>query len=90
VLAASCRVPYPFRMAANYGRPRPVDPLWYRFGWYLRIRCQCGHSLTQDLRTFAAERALPCTTRLYELHARLQCSQCQGRPELDVSSGMNG
>ncbi len=48
-------------MAVNYGRPKPVDPLWYRFGWHLHVRCLCGHAATVELQDFAVRRGLPAS-----------------------------
>lgn len=55
-------------MAANYGRPKPVDPFWYRFGFW------------QELQDFAAQRQLPATIELYQVMKRLHCSGCGERP----------
>ncbi len=67
-------------MAANYGRPKPVDPLWYRFGWRLQARCLCGHAASEELQAFAPKRGLPVSTRLYQVMDRLRCSACGQRP----------
>jgi hypothetical protein len=67
-------------MAANYGRPKPVDPLWYRFGWHLHVCCLCGHAARVELQDFAAWHALPASLRLYQLMERLRCSACGQRP----------
>jgi hypothetical protein len=68
-------------MAANYGRPKPVDLLWYRFGWHLHVRCLCGHAADVELQDFAARRGLPASMRLHQMMERLRCSAC-GQPPL--------
>ncbi len=67
-------------MAVNYGRPKPVDPLWYRFGWHLHVRCLCGHAATVELQDFAVRRGLPASLRLYRLMERLRCSAYGQKP----------
>ena len=67
-------------MAVKYGRPKPVDPLWYRFGWHLHVRCLCGHAATVELQDFAVRRGLPASLRLYRLMERLRCSACGQKP----------
>jgi hypothetical protein len=44
-------------MAANYNRPKPIDPIWYRQGCYLRIQCACGRRVVAPLGDFARSRA---------------------------------
>ena len=63
-------------MAANYNRPKPIDPIWYRQGCYLRIYCACGRRVVAPLGDFARSRRISFDTRIYELIARLRCSQC--------------
>lgn len=70
-------------MAANYGRPKPVDPLWYRSGWSISIHCACGRHHVQRLDRFAAERAIPRDLQLGPLIDRLRCSQCGARPSAE-------
>ena len=65
-------------MAANYNRPKPIDPIWYRQGCYLRIYCACGR------------RVVSFDPRIYELIARLRCSQCRRKPYADVSRNRSG
>ena len=67
-------------MAANYGRPKPVDPLFYLHGCYLKVRCGCGHSVTREMSDFAADRGLPGRLLAYQLIERLRCSQCGAKP----------
>ena len=67
-------------MAANYNRPKPIDPIWYRQGCYLRIHCACGRRVVAPLGDFARSRRISFDTRIYELIARLRCSQCRRKP----------
>lgn len=67
-------------MAANYNRPKPVDPIAYRKGCYLNIRCVCGRSVCEQLGPFARARGLSDKTVVYELIKRLRCRQCGARP----------
>jgi hypothetical protein len=70
--------------AANYGRPKPADPLWYRLDCDLEIRCSCGRGLTENVSDFGARHGLASTMKLYELIARLRCSGCGARPHAEV------
>ncbi|AMK20720.1 hypothetical protein K663_21818 (plasmid) [Sphingobium sp. MI1205] len=72
-------------MAANYNRPKPVDPIWYRQSCYLRIHCACGRHVAVPLGEFARSRRISFDTRIYELIARLRCSQCRRKPHADVT-----
>jgi hypothetical protein len=63
-------------MAANYHRPKPIDPVSYRSHAYLQARCRCGHAITEQLGRFAARHRVPGNTAIYELIARLRCSAC--------------
>lgn len=78
------------QMAANYNRPKPVDPIWYRQGCYLRIQCACGRRIIAPLGEFARSHRISFDTRVYELIARLRCSQCGGKPYADVSRYHSG
>ena len=71
-------------MAANYNRPKPIDPLWYRTGFYIYIRCACGRHRTERVGAFASEAGVSFNLCLYELIARLRCSGCGRRPSADV------
>src|SRR3546814_5078243 len=53
-------------MAANYNRPKPIDPIWYRQGCYLRIYCACGRRVVAPLGDFARSRRISFDTRIYE------------------------
>ena len=66
-------------MAANYNRPKPVDPISYRAGWTLVVSCRCGHRHSERLGAFAAARNLPMTLRLGEMVERLKCSRCNAK-----------
>ncbi|GBH32980.1 MULTISPECIES: hypothetical protein [Sphingobium] len=77
-------------MAANYNRPKPIDPIWYRQGCYLRIHCACGRRVVAPLGDFARSRRISFDTRIYELIARLRCSQCRRKPYADVSRNRSG
>src|SRR3546814_16984481 len=71
-------------MAANYNRPKPIDPIWYRQGCYLRIQCACGRRVVAPLGDFARSRRISFDTRIYELIARLRC-----RPRSEARRGGN-
>lgn len=74
-------------MAANYNRPKPIDPIWYRRSCVLRITCPCGRHEKIQLGEFARTRGIPEKTLLYEMIARLRCRQCRRRPYADVVRG---
>lgn len=74
-------------MAANYHRPKPIDPIWYRRNYLLRISCVCGRRLETPLGAFAAERSISADTQIYRLIERLRCRECQRRPFADVVRG---
>src|SRR3546814_14715995 len=67
-------------MAANYNRPKPIDPIAYRRGCYLNIRCKCGHAVSVQLGKFAQDNGIPERTQAYQLIKRLRCSRCSCRP----------
>ena len=73
-------------MAANYNRPKPIDPIWYRQGCY----CACGRRVVAPLGDFARSRRISFDTRIYELIARLRSSQCRRKPYADVSRNRSG
>ena len=75
--------------AANYNRPKPIDPLWYRQGCYINIQCGCGRRVSELLGPFAQARAVPIQLCIYELIARLRCP-CGRRPTADVTRYKNG
>ncbi|WP_234893363.1 hypothetical protein [Sphingobium yanoikuyae] len=77
-------------MAANYNRPKPIDPIWYRKDCYLRIQCDCGRRVVAPLGEFVRSRRVHFDTRIYELIARLRCSQCRRKPYADVSRYRSG
>ena len=73
-------------MAANYNRPKPIDPISYRQDCYINIRCACGRRVCEPLGQFARARRVPFETRIYELIARLRCRVCRRRaPDADVT-----
>lgn len=67
-------------MAANYDRPKPIDPIWYRQSCYINIDCVCGRRVSYELGTFAAERGVSSNTAVYELADRLRCAGCGSKP----------
>lgn len=67
-------------MAANYHRPKPVDPIWYRQSCYLNVLCACGHSLCEEVGPFAKARRVSFDMNLYRLIDRLRCSKCGREP----------
>lgn len=77
-------------MAANYNRPKPIDPIWYRRNCSLRIWCGCGRRIVTPLGRFAAERSIAADTQIYKLILRLRCSACGRRPSADVVRGPGG
>jgi|AutmiccBRH37_all_1029493.scaffolds.fasta_scaffold08733_2 hypothetical protein len=76
-------------MAANYIRPKPVDPIWYRRSCILRIRCACGRARSVQLGEFARENAISADTQIYKLILRLRC-RCGLRPSADVTRSPYG
>ena len=72
-------------MAANYNRPKPIDPIWYRAGCFLRISCGCGRRVSVELGAFADESGVSRDLTVYRLIARLRCRECGGRPYAEVS-----
>lgn len=77
-------------MAANYNRPKPIDPIWYRRNCYLRIQCGCGRRLSVPLGEFAAAKSIPDDTQVYKLILRLRCRKCGRRPFADVGRARSG
>lgn len=77
-------------MAANYGRPKPVDPLSWLRGCYLRVSCGCGHSVVREVSGFAGALGLPGDMMAYQLIDRLRCSQCGARPIMAKVAGRRG
>ena len=71
-------------MAANYGKPKPVDPLWYRADRILEIHCGCGHMVDMRLADLLEERPWLRDAKLYEVIGRLKCRNCGGRPSAEV------
>jgi hypothetical protein len=70
--------------AANYNRPKPADPLWYRPDCWLVLHCRhCGHALRERVRDFQTRHLLPGDMRFHELRHRLKCSRCD-RKELSM------
>lgn len=71
---------------ADYRRPQPADPLWYRRGWFLRIDCDCGHKVILPLDDVARVYRLPDKTLVYDVIQRLRCSKCGSRTaEADIA-----
>lgn len=67
-------------MAANYNRPKPIDPIWYRSSCWLRIRCACGNNVIEQLGRFARRNRIHPDTLAHELIERLRCSRCGSPP----------
>lgn len=67
-------------MAANYNRPKPIDPIAYRRGCYLNVRCKCHHTISVQLGKFARDNGVSEKTQIYQLIKRLKCSRCSARP----------
>ena len=67
-------------MAANYNRPKPIDPIAYRRGCYLNIKCKCGHAVSVQLGKFARDNRISDKTQIYQLIKRLKCKRCGARP----------
>lgn len=51
-------------MAANYGRPSPVDPLWYRRRHSIRAVCECGRAVLIPIEELIRQ-GVPTSTYLY-------------------------
>ena len=82
--------PYRAQMAANYNRPKPIDPIWYRTECYISIRCACGRQRCERVGAFAAEAGVSFNIALYELIRRLRCTKCNGRPFAEVTRYRGG
>ncbi|KHL58042.1 hypothetical protein XEUV354_21725 [Xanthomonas euvesicatoria] len=77
-------------MAANYNRPKPVDPIWYRRNCYLRMACNCGRRVVVQVGEFADTHQVPANLLLHDLVQRLRCSSCGDRPAADVTRYAKG
>jgi hypothetical protein len=62
------------------GSPKPVDYIWHRRTWWLRLTCTCGRAALLPIGQTARLAGLPETARLYQLIDRLRCADCGGRP----------
>ena len=73
--------------AANYNRPKPVDPLWYRLECWLHVRCPgCHHAIKERVRDFQARHLLPGDMRFHALPGLLVCGRCGCKqPEIEVT-----
>lgn len=71
-------------MAANYGRTKACDPIWYRSERRLHLSCPCGHRMVIHIGPFAREHRISDKLTLGDLQLRLKCSQC-GRKTPNVS-----
>jgi hypothetical protein len=69
-------------MAANMGKPCPVDPLWYRRDCLLRITCGCSRQLKERVGDFEARHRLRADLKFYEVIRRLRCSRYGGPPKM--------
>ncbi len=67
---------------ADYGAPKPIDPIWYQPHSWLRIECRCGRTLSQRLVGFAMENQVSDRQKIHRMIARLRCSSCGERPPL--------
>jgi DNA-directed RNA polymerase subunit RPC12/RpoP len=76
-----------FLPAANYNRPKPVDPLWYRADCWLVIRCEnCNHAIKERVRDFQTRHLLPGDMRFFRLADLLKCARCgRKRPKIEVT-----
>jgi hypothetical protein len=66
--------------AANYGRPKPVDPLHWVWGAYIRARCACGNSLCEPVGVFARRQGLDDRLQCQVVLSRLRCRLCGAKP----------
>ncbi len=65
---------------ADYGAPKPIDPVCYQRDAVLRVRCACGHRMNAKLGPFCKAHGVSDDTCCYQLIARLKCSKCGARP----------
>lgn len=77
-------------MAANYDRPKPIDPVWYRRTCYIRLSCACGRTLVEQLGDFARARHISDRVRIYQILDRMKCSACGQKPTGLVSRDPHG
>jgi hypothetical protein len=73
--------------AANYNRPKPVDPLWYRADCWLIVWCpKCLHQIKERVRDFQTRHLLPGDMRFSHLAQLLKCESCGHKPPvMDVA-----
>ena len=73
-------------MAANMGKPCPVDPISYRWECKLLLRCTgCGHTNSAKLSGWARRFSVGHKTQIYVLAGRMVCGRCGARqPEYSV------
>ena len=72
--------------AANYNRPKPIDPIWYRLECDLSVQCACGHGFRETVGAFVRRHRLNQAMKLHQLIDRLRCTRCGGRPYGEVTS----
>lgn len=78
-------------MAANYGRPKPIDSLRQLAGCWLRVHCACGHRISRQVQAFAIEHHLAPDLQAYQVIDRLRCSRCGAKgARADVSERRAG
>lgn len=73
---------------ADYSSPKPIDPLWYQRGSWLRITCACGRRDLVRLNDLERRHRIHEDTPIYKVIARLRCRVCKARPSFaDVARG---
>ncbi|WP_274508732.1 hypothetical protein [Xanthomonas campestris] len=81
---------YGFVAAANYNRPKPIDPIWYRKDCFIRIHCACGRHHLEQVGQFARVRGISPDTLLHQLIERLRCTGCGSKPNAIVTRYKTG
>lgn len=72
---------------ADYSSPKPIDPIDYRRGYFLRVTCDCGRREILALDDLRRRYRLPGDLAIYRLIGRLRCRSCRQRPVFaDVSA----
>lgn len=67
------------------GRPGPASPVWYAQGWWMVLRCGCGHRRAVPVGPFAIEHRVPRDASLSSIHMRLRCQFCgKANPDCDL------
>ena len=62
------------------GRPKLVNPVWYRKQEWLHLACRCRHRAPLHIGALALQHELASTVRLYQVVERMGCHRCGRKP----------